>query len=140
MDRCYEYNPFKNDEWVETAPLVYSTWAHIMTTAPDVDSISNQALPLVLGSTSDTLIRDLDSDEWRSYKEFPDEDEAWLWLSYGCLVRYRYKVYHIREEVFELDTLLWEVKNLGSVPEFVANDGVGPGRCAITEIDKKIGK
>ncbi len=138
LDVCYEYNPLSSDEWVQTTDLTGMKWGHLMTTAPDVDSTSNREMPLIVGLNEETQIRDFDNDEWRPYKPLPEGND--LWLSFGCLVRYRYKIYHIREEVFELDTLYWEVTNLGPIPEFMANAGAGPGRCAITEIDNEVGE
>ncbi len=110
-----------------------------MTTAPDlVNSVSNREMPIVLGLGDETQIRDYDTAEWRDYRVLPDGSDDWL--AFGCLVRYRYKVYHIREEVFELDTLYWETTNLGPIPEFMTDGGVGPGRCAITLIDNEVGE
>ncbi len=138
LDICYEYNPLTSDQWVETTSLTEGKWGHLLTTAPDVSSTSNREMPLTIGLTEETQIRDVDTGEWRDYIPLPEGSD--LWLSFGCLVRYRYKVYHIREEVFELDTLYWEVSNHGPIPEFMANGGAGPGRCAITEIDNEVGE
>ncbi len=105
-----------------------------MTSAPDVEATSNKEYPIVVGFDENTQIYDPNTDEWRDYIGLGEENRGWF--SFGCLVRYRYKIYHVRTEVYELDTLYWTVINLGPIPEFLEN----PGRCAISTMDGEEGK
>ncbi len=104
-----------------------------MTTAPDLNAASNEEYPVMVGLDENTQIYDPATDEWRDYFGLGEGHRGWF--SFGCLVRYRYKIYHIREEVFELDTLYWTVVNWGPIPEFLEN----PGRCAISVMDGEEG-
>ncbi len=138
---CYSWHGDRpsGSQWVEEAPLNNKRVGHLMTTAPNISATSNQEYPLVIGLDDTSELFDTASNTWMQYRslELAAADLTNPWLTPFCLVRYRYKIYRIGTEVQELDTLYWEIVNLGPVPEFLTGQ---PSRCAMAEIDGEIGE
>ncbi len=86
----------------------------------------------MLGLTDSTAVYDYTVDEWKEYLDLPERN----WMSIGCLLQHEDTIWHMREEIWALNALTWETRNLGPMPE----KHVFPGRCAVSEIDGEAGK
>ncbi len=87
----------------------------------------------MLGPTNAAAIYDYFEDEWREYLEMPTGSN---WMSLGCLLQYEDTIWHMSDEIWVLNALTWETRNLGFMPEKHAF----PGRCAISEVNGVAGR
>ena len=128
---CYQWT--KAGGWVlRDEELDRNRWAHIMASAPNVRSGSNAPHPIVMGLTDVTAIYSYEEEDWEEYELLPERN----WVSPGCLVQYQDTIYHIRENIYALNTLTWEVRTIAAVPENLSNS---PGRCSVNEINGQEG-
>ncbi len=127
---CYEWTP--ENRWLPAAPSNELRWANLMALVPDLDSGSNDRVPVMLGLGNTPEIYDPQEDVWRLYREL----DASNWNSLGCLFQFQDSIFHIRLEVYELNTLTWELTQIALVPEVL----YPPGRCALATIGDTQGK
>ncbi len=108
-DRCYQWRP-GNEAWQEAPTLQRPRTNHILAQIPDIDSgdltVTN---PAVVGYHIEVEM--LTEGSWSDYREIPIR----RWLSSDCLIQYGGKIYHIYENVTEIDPLTWEDQDLGVV-------------------------
>ncbi len=129
---CYEWTP-ENRWQIRPEVLPEDKWAFMMASVIDMYSGSNTEVPLVLGEGEETYVYDYLEGEWQSY----DILEMRNWFSLQCFVQHENTIYHIQTQIHALDTLTWETRMIGEVPEALANH---PGRCAISVINGETGK
>ena len=104
----------------------------IVLEVPNLDTTDNALAPMIFGNVRETEILDRATDTWSPYRELPDN----TWVSTGCVVAYRGKIYKIFNTLQILDPADFSIQDLGEVP-----DAFGiPGRCASLEIDGRPGR
>ena len=101
-------------------------FAHLMTTLPD-------ATPILLGLGGSSEIYNAQEESWKSYMELPGDD----WSTLECLVSVGGMVYHIEDEITELDLGTWTHRVVAQVPEEQKGK---MGRCAAIEVDGQQGE
>ncbi len=122
---CFQWTP--EDQWQAfDDDNDNEKFSHFMALVRDIDSDSDELVPLVLGLTQQTEIYDPESKQWKQYRELDGN----YWVQTGCIVQYEENIYHVDDQVTLLNTSGWEFLPVASVPEFLQN----PGRCAIAEI------
>ena len=123
---CFEYTP-ADDTWTELADdsdLTAIRHSFLMARGPDLDDPADDGVyPIAVGLTSATEIYDPVGQEWREYRDIVEDN----WVSYGCLLQYGDKVYHMKDYVYEVDLVTWTTRTLGIVPTFLRQN---LGRCA----------
>ena len=58
------------------------------------------------------------------------------WSSIGCTLVYHDIMYHIYDNLFELDLFNWQTTDFGEVPSYARR----PGRCAVATVERVPGK
>lgn len=104
-----------------------------MVLAKNLDSDSDEHVPLVLGQSIETEIFQPSNDTWANYRPLLGAN----WNALSCLVQYGERVYHIFDDVFELNLETWDIINHGPKPSYL---GRFPGKCAVATIDGTPGK
>ena len=128
---CFAWTP--EGQWEQYfSDLNVPHWAHIMVLSRNIETTSDERVPLVLGQDPNTEILSPSSAAWENYRPLLVSD----WNSIGCLVQYGDKVYHISDKVYELDLNTWNIDDLAAVPNELTN----PGKCAIATIGGAPGK
>ncbi len=127
---CYKWTPSAQWEPFE-ANLTNTKQQHIMVTAPNLDSGSDERVPIVLGQNRATEAFDPQSGQWTPYRDLTESS----WSSAACLVQYGDRVYQIGgsdfTDVNELDLTMWTTTSIGTKPDFLVN----PGTCAVAKVD-----
>ncbi len=129
---CFQWTP--QNQWQRFgADLTTSKYLHLMALAPDLEdeNADGGQVPLVLGLNRQTEIYNRERNEWRPYKELGTNN----WISIECLFQHGDSIWHMRQSIYELNTLTWITTEYGPLPDRLSI----PGRCAFSEIDGRPG-
>ena len=124
---CYQWRPDIN-EWIPDETMGQQRFQSILAQVPDRgDFDTSVTYPVILGfQTESEILRD---SGWAPYESIPARD----WLSLECFLQFRDKIYHVSDDVIEIDPLTWEFSTLGITP--LPNTLASPLKCAGTVID-----